>query len=118
MDKRVGGSHAGIKHKEQTSRGRNGTVIAKIKGLKAAFREAATSVGVGECCSLYCFASVERAKSVPDCQKSFREKRRVADGNLLLLMTILSETFLAFVRSHFVAFSFLTAGHCCLDLSG
>ena len=37
----------------------------------------------------------------------------VLDQDLFLLMTILSQSFLAFVRSHLVAFSFLSAWHNC-----
>ena len=32
---------------------------------------------------------------------------------LLLLMTVLAQTFFTFVSGHLVAFSFLSAGHCC-----
>lgn len=35
-----------------------------------------------------------------------------AGAVLLLLMTVLAQTFLAFVRSHLVAFSLFSAGHC------
>ena len=44
---------------------------------------------------------------------------RQPSGSLLfLLMTILSETFFAFVGSHLVAFSFLSAGHSLLYALG
>ena len=37
---------------------------------------------------------------------------------LFLLMTILSQTFFTLVRSHLVAFTFFSAGHCCVTLKG
>ena len=43
-------------------------------------------------------------------QRPYR-RHYVAPTTLFLLMTIFSQTFLAFVSSHLVAFSFLSAGH-------
>jgi len=37
---------------------------------------------------------------------------------LFLLMAILSQAFFALVRSHLMAFSFLSAGHCCEIIKG
>ena len=38
--------------------------------------------------------------------------RAKSPGALFLLVTVLSQTFFTLVRSHLVAFSFLTVGHC------